>query len=152
MVKDKMNFQYYENLADKSKDRLIYLLNYIAPKIGASELSMLLKNIETNKKKGKSKQNFIETRIDEEPADFTKLSEKQIEILFKIFISRELNDRTAVRWRFLQNFKYIKDFLINTLEINENIDSEDVIDIIIKTKERIRYGEVSFPFLGIKTS
>ena len=133
-----MTIQYYDLLQDKSKKRLLYLVGYIAPGFTIGELKILLdaaaaKKSKSKKSKSKKSNDFVSIGADyDTSADFSKLSEKQLQNLYQIFISREINDKFAVKWRFYQYFKYIRDVIVENIKINPTSDTENVVDIIVK--------------------
>ncbi|MFX0060386.1 MAG: hypothetical protein ACFE8J_18975, partial [Candidatus Heimdallarchaeota archaeon] len=90
-------------------------------------------------KKKNSKELFFESFIEigedyESVADITKLNDKELKIMYQIFISRELNNKMAVKWRFYQYLKYYQDFIIESIKINRTEKNENSIDFIIETK------------------
>ena len=129
-----MNFQYYETLQDKSNKYLTYLIEKIEPKFTIGELKIFLEDI--SKKSSKNKKDFVDIGEDyDTTADFSKLNLDQLKTLYQIFISREINDRFAVKWRFYQSFKYARDFVIENEKINRSNGEEQKIDLIIKTDD-----------------
>ena len=137
-----MNFQYYENLQDKSKKYLLYLNNQIVPKFSINELQIYLEDISKKPigKKKDSKSTFFDGFIEigedyESIADLSKLNDKDLRIMYQIFISRELNDRMAVKWRYYQFLKYYQDFIIETIKINRTGNNDNSIDFIIETED-----------------
>ena len=129
-----MNFQYYETLQDKSKEYLKLLAERIVPQFTIGELKIYLEDIAdkslTDKKS--SIKGFIDIGDDyDTTADLSKLNQAQLEILYKHLISREINDKKAVKWRFYQYLKYIPDIIIENIRINRTTDPEQRIDLII---------------------
>jgi len=129
-----MNFQYYETLQDKSKEYLKLLAERIVPQFTIGELKIYLEDIAdkslTDKKS--SIKDFIDIGDDyDTTADLSKLNQAQLEILYKHLISREINDKKAVKWRFYQYLKYIPDIIIENIRINRTNDPEQRIDLII---------------------
>jgi hypothetical protein len=118
---------------DKSKNRLQYLAENIVPKFSISELEFFLDDMKnTAKKKKQTKSNYELKDIGEDydtTADISKLTEAELKQLYQVFISRELNDTFAVKWRFYQYFKYIRDIFIESIKINI---SKDGVDFLIK--------------------
>ncbi|MFX0082328.1 MAG: hypothetical protein ACFE94_11315 [Candidatus Hodarchaeota archaeon] len=138
-----MNLQFYETIQDKSKKYLTYLIDQILPKFTISEFKYFLEDVTENTsktskgRKGTNEEQtveFIKTGDDNEKfADLSKLDENQIKTLFQIFISREINDKMAVRWRFYQYIKYHRGLNIKVIKLNRT--SEHFIDFIIETEE-----------------
>ena len=94
-----MNLQFYETMDDKSKEYLVYLTEQIQPQFTESELKIYLEDIEAKllPKSSKSK-GYVE--IGDEGgkiADLSKLNGEQLKLLFQIFISREKNDKLAIK-------------------------------------------------------
>lgn len=140
-----MNLQFYETLQDKSKEYLTYLIEHILPEFTTGELKLFLETLTTkteksgkNKKNSKSKlsQEFAIINDDKKPTAYiSKLNEKQLKLIYQIFISREINDKFAVKWRFYQYIRYHLGFKIKNLKINQDFTSEQYIDYIIETNE-----------------
>ncbi len=130
-----MNIQTLDALQDKSKERLIYLVEYIVPKFTSDEITHLLSEVE--KKSTKGKDEFIEIGKDKKSfAELSKLKLDQLKLLYQIFISREKNDRVAVKWRLYQFLKYYRGLEITRMKINNNGNSENPVDFVIETKEK----------------
>jgi hypothetical protein len=138
-----MNLQFYETMDDKSKEYLIYLIEQILPQFTQNELKVFLGDIAITPTKGKkspksnSDNKFV--IIGNDPgkiADFSKLNEQQMKDLFQIYISRERNDRFAVKWRFYQYLKYAQDLDIKSIKINQDPNPEKIIDYIVETEEK----------------
>ena len=134
-----VNFQYYDTLQNKSSENLLYFIESIAPNFTIGELKIFLEEILTKASKdtSKSETNNINKYIDigadfEKIADLSKLNQDQMEIIYKFFISREINDKVAVKWRFYQNLKYLPDLVIENVKINCMKNPEQLIDLIIK--------------------
>ena len=138
-----MNLQFYETIQDKSKEYMSYLIDQILPKFTKGEFKYLLEDL-TSKTKQKSAgskgsksvsvEKFVAIGNDRgKLADLSKLDTGQRKILFQIFISRELNDKLAVKWRFYQYIKYHLGLDIKTIKINTG--SQQFIDFIIETNE-----------------
>ena len=130
-----MNLQFYETMDDKSKEYLVYLTEQIQPQFTESELKIYLEDIEAKPlpKSSKSK-GYVE--IGDEVgkiADLSKLNGEQLKLLFQIFISREKNDKLAIKWRFYQYLKYILDLKIKSIQINRDPRPDRYIDFIIHT-------------------
>ncbi|MFX1311416.1 MAG: hypothetical protein ACFFHD_02235 [Promethearchaeota archaeon] len=132
-----MNLQYYETLEDKSKKYISYLVDQILPKFTNSELNFFLDEItkKRTKKKTETIDSFLKIGEDKEKfADLSKLNEKDLKLIFQIFISRELNNRSAVKWRFYQYIKYHLGIDIKSVKVNQNNDSAKFFDFIIETE------------------
>jgi len=138
-----MNLQFYETIQDKSKEYMTYLIDQILPKFTIGEFKYLLgdlANQTTKKSKGSkgTKTESVEKLVTigndtKKLADLTKLDTNQRKILFQIFISRELNDKLAVKWRFYQYIKY--HLGLNIKAVKMNTGSKQVIDFVIETNE-----------------
>jgi len=134
-----MNLQYYETMDDKSKEYLLYLIEQILPHITKSELQFFLTDIEskpTKKSKSKTKKVYVEIGADiNQKADLSKLNLEQLKTFFLIFISRELSNKIAVKWRFYQNLKYMSELNVESIKFNQNPRPDGDIDFIIETSE-----------------
>lgn len=137
-----MNFQYYETLQDKSKKYLSYIVKQIEPKFTVDELPIFFEDINKKAlkiKKGEKSKNFtgyINIGDDyETTADLSKLTDSQLKLLFQIFISREINNKLAVKWRFYQYFKYIRGLVIEGIQVNRTASLDQLVDFIIETHE-----------------
>jgi hypothetical protein len=139
-----MNLQYYETMDDKSKEYLLYLMEQILPYFTQSELTLLLTDLaskpaeQTKKSKAKSKvkKDYLTIGADvDKHADLSKLNLEQLKALFQIFISKELNDKKAVKWRFYQNAKYSSELNVKSVKFNQDPDPDGDIDLIIETRE-----------------
>ncbi|TFG29296.1 MAG: hypothetical protein EU532_03375 [Promethearchaeota archaeon] len=152
-----MTLQYYDLLQDKTEKRLQYLASYIAPELTIGELQNFIDDI-ANKPKDSKKTNksnkldaFKEIGDDfETHADFSKLTEQQLKNIYQVFISREINDRFAVKWRFYQYFKYIRDIIIESIKINQSDDATKIIDFIIETEDNKYIFVLCFDVLDIQ--
>lgn len=139
-----MNLQFYETIQDKSKKYLTYLIDQILPKFTIGEFKYFLVDLTNNTtktskgtkgQKTKSTEEFIKIGDDGGKfAELSKLDESQRKILFQIFISREVNDKMAVKWRFYQYIKYHLGLNIKTVKVNRA--SKHFIDFIIETDEK----------------
>ena len=139
-----MNLQFYETIQDKSKKYLTYLIDQILPKFTIGEFKYFLEDLTNNTtktskgtkgQKAKSTEEFIKIGDDGGKfAELSKLDESQRKILFQIFISREVNDKIAVKWRFYQYIKYHLGLNIKTVKVNRA--SKHFIDFIIETDEK----------------
>lgn len=137
-----MNLQFYETMDDKSREYLIYLIEQILPQFTQKELQIFLEDIDLKptggKKSPKSKsvKDFVIIGDDVGKfADFSKLDEQKIKVLFQIYISRERNDKFAVKWRFYQYLKYMVDINVKSIKINQDPNPEKTIDFLIETEE-----------------
>ena len=138
-----MNLQFYETMDDKSKEYILYLIEQILPNFTRSELRIYLEDIESKPIKGtkntKSKtptkgKGYVKIGADiGKKADLSKLNPEQLKTLFQIFISREINDKKAVKWRFYQNLKYMSELKAESVKINQ--DPNKYIDFIIETSD-----------------
>ncbi|TXT67577.1 MAG: hypothetical protein BAJALOKI1v1_50017 [Promethearchaeota archaeon] len=133
-----MNFQYYENLWDKSERNLFTLIDKIVPKPISDELIIFLDDFQDTKllkkKKSSLHPDFIElTAEDGKDADLSQLTAQSLEEMYKTFISREMNNKKAIKWRFFQFLRYQKSFPISSLHIKATTEDENPIDIIIET-------------------
>ncbi|MHA1987787.1 MAG: hypothetical protein ACW98D_14220 [Promethearchaeota archaeon] len=136
-----MNLQYYETLGDKSKEYLLYLIEQILPNFTKSELQFFLTDFRSKatteiKAKSKTKKGFINIGDDiDKKADLSKLNLEQLKTLFKIFISREFDNKKAVKWRFFQNLKYMSELNLKSIKYNQEPNPDGDIDFIIETSE-----------------
>ena len=137
-----MNLKYYETMDDKSKEYLLYLIEQILPHFTINELQLFLTDIEskpvkdTKKSKSKIRKGYLEIGADVgKNADLSKLNLEQFKTLFQIFISRELNDKRAVKWRFYQTIKYMSELNVESIKINQDPHPDGDIDLIIETSE-----------------
>lgn len=133
-----MNFQYYETLQDKSDEKLLFLMKNITPKFSIGELKIFLDDIANKSLTGKSSsiKGFIDIGDDyDTTSDLSKLNNNQLEIFYKYFVSREITDKKAVKWRFYQYLKYIPNIIIQNIRINRSADPEQFIDLIIELED-----------------
>jgi len=135
-----MKLQFYETMYDKSKEYLSYLSEQILPKFTYSELNFYLEDIRSKPSSGK-KNSKLEgfKKIGEDSgkiADLSKLKIEELKILFQTFISREINDRSAVKWRFYQYIKYMSDLNLKSVKINRDPNPDRLIDFIIETEDK----------------
>jgi hypothetical protein len=138
-----MNLQFYETMDDKSKEYILYLIEQILPNFTKSELQIYIEDIKSKPTTGpknkstkskKTSKGFIKIGEDtDKKADLSKLNIEQLKILFQIFISRELNDKKAVKWRFYQNLKYTSEIKVESVKVNQ--DPNKFIDFIIETSQ-----------------
>lgn len=127
----KMSIQYYNTLQDKSQKRLAYLIDYIAPKLTQFELDTLLEDFN-----GKGKEEFLSfDKQKKDEANISKLKEDKLQLLYKVFISKELNNKIAVKWRFYQYLKYIRDFSVKSIQINK-ASKDKSVDLIVETQDK----------------
>jgi hypothetical protein len=142
-----MTFQYYNTLKNKSKENLVLYLDEIVPQFTKMEISLILDDIEG---KGLSKSNSNISSIKNfykyedssgEFADYSDFKADELEKLYKIYVSHEISNKKAVKWRFFKNMKYTREFTINTLHINrdKNQTKRD-LDYIIETES----GDIIF--------
>jgi len=137
-----MNFQYYETLKEKSEKNLFDLVEKIVPEFTKGELKIYLDDIakipiKNQKSSGSNSiKGFVDIGEDYETvADLSILKQDQLESMYKYFISREINDRLAVKWRFYQFLKYIPNLMIENIKINRTADPENAIDLLIEEPE-----------------
>lgn len=140
-----MKLQFYETLQDKSKEYINYLIEQLLPRFTSGEFKLFLEEVSNkpqkpskgskgSKSKSKPSDKFVIIGDDKgKSAVFSKLNESQQKLLFQIFISRELNDRMAVKWRFYQYIKYHLGLNIKSIKINMDVDQH--INFIIGTEE-----------------
>jgi len=133
-----MNFQYYETLLDKSEETLFDLIEEIVPNPLEKELALFLDgiSIKSIKKDNESPldSTFIKLNLEgEKDADFSKLSKDQLKELYETFISKEKNDKKAIKWRFFKFLKTQKDIKLKSLHIRTDTKKNDVVDFILKT-------------------
>ncbi|MHA2005786.1 MAG: hypothetical protein ACXABO_01980 [Promethearchaeota archaeon] len=138
-----MNLQYYETMEDKSKEYITYLIEQILPQFTQKEIETFLEDINTKSTKGKkspkpkSAKGFVIIGNDTNKlASFSKLNEQQMKDLFQIYISRERNDRFAVRWRFYQYLKFVLDLNVKLIKFNQDPNPERILDFIVETEEK----------------
>ncbi len=137
-----MSFQYFETLLDKSKERILYFCKQIEPKFTVEELQILLSEIAKKpvKNKNGSKfegiKNFINIYGDKNtPADLSNLEFDELKVLYQFFISKEINNKVAVKWRFYQNLKFIPELKIETIQINQGSTKTQLIDFILENTD-----------------
>ena len=130
-----MDIQYLNLLQDKSKKRLLYLVEYISPKFLKDELPMILEEIEG--KASKSKKGLVDIGKDSgATADLSKLSLEQLKLMYQTFISREINNKLAVKWRLYQFLKYNRNIDVKNIQVNISGDSKQVVDLIVETGDK----------------
>lgn len=151
-----MNFQYFETLLDKSEKNLFYFVENIIPAFTKGELPILLRDLEgrslTKKEQSDSKlvKGFLEVGEDYDTvADLSKLNFEQLKLLYKIFISKEMNDKKAVKWRLYQNIKFIRDFTVTSIQVNRTNDEEEYLDFIIRMENKELYFVVCWDVLEL---
>lgn len=138
-----MKLQYYETMDDKSKEYILYLIEQIVPQFTKNEFEILLKDF-TSKSTKKSKdsksntsQNFVQIGNDTgKNADLSTLTKEQLKLFFQLFISKEENNTNAVKWRFYQYIKYMKNINIRTVKINLAQNQDRILDFIIETYDK----------------
>jgi len=130
-------------MEDKSKDYILYLIEQIFPQLTKSELSFLLRDVTlkpTKKEKGSKSQSgkgYVQIGNDNgKAADLSKLTIEQLKLLFQIFISKEKNNKIAIKWRFYQYLKYMLNLNINSIKINQDPNPDQLIDFIIETTDK----------------
>lgn len=138
-----MKLQYYETMDDKSKEYILYLIEQIVPQFTKNEFEILLRDFTSNstKKSKDSKsnttQNFVQIGNDTgKDADLSTLTKEQLKLFFQLFISKEENNTKAVKWRFYQYIKYMKDINIRTVKINLAQNQDRILDFIIETYDK----------------
>jgi len=131
----KMDVQYLNLLQDTSKKRLLYLVEYISPKFSKDELPKVLEEIEG--KSSKSKKDLVELGKDSgTTADLSKLSLDQLKLMYQVFISKEINDKTAIKWRLYQFLKYSRAINVNKIQVNMTGDAQQVVDLVVETADK----------------
>ncbi len=137
-----MSYQYYETLLDKSKENLASLLEQIVPRLSQEELKIIITDsIGTTSSKKKIESDKLDKVVvftdssEGKNVDLTKLSEKELEVLYKTFISKELTNKKAVKWRFYQNLKIFKDFNIKEIKLNPITSMIGKIDFSVSTND-----------------
>jgi hypothetical protein len=130
-------------MEDKSKEYITYLIEQILPQFTQKEIETFLEDINTKSTKGKkspkpkSAKGFVIIGNDTNKlASFSKLNEQQMKDLFQIYISRERNDRFAVRWRFYQYLKFVLDLNVKLIKFNQDPNPERILDFIVETEEK----------------
>ena len=134
-----MSFQYYDTLVDKSKENLLNLCEHIEPKLSVNELKYFIEDIKNNQFKPESSplkskpyQGYTFIGYDYgTDGDLSKLNLDQLKIIFQTFISKEVNSKIAIKWRFYQNLKYMPDFLMDSIQINTGRSKYKHIDLIV---------------------
>jgi hypothetical protein len=154
---NEMKLQFYEMMEDKSKEYLMYLIEQILPQFTKNELKTFLgengADSTKSKKNTKTKSKNKYTQIGKDIGDFAELSKltmNQLKLLFQIFISREKNDKHAVKWRFYQYLKYKMDLKIKSIKINLDPNPDLVIDFIIETEEKEVILALCYDILELK--
>ncbi len=137
-----MKLKYFDLMDDKSKEYLLYLSEQILPEFTENEYKIFIEKlaVKATKEKKSSKSNSSSGYVNisennQKPVDLSKLNIEKLKILFQIFISRERNDKVAIKWRFYQYIKYIMELNLKTVKINIDPNPDLVIDFIIKTEE-----------------
>jgi len=134
-----MDFQYFETLLDKSDKSLFYFIEQITPIFTKGELPIFLDDIAGKALKKGTKSSlstgFIEIGEDiDTVSDLSKLNSGQLKQIYQIFISKELNNKTSVKWRFYQYLKFTRGFIIESVHINRTNKQDEIIDFIIETE------------------
>ncbi len=132
-----MNFQYYETLMDKSEKNLFFLIEKIIPQFTINELKIFFEDVAGKKDSNSNPiKEFVEIGDDyDTKGNIATLKTEQLELMYKFFISREINNKLVVKWRFYQYLKYIPDFIIENIRINRTSDTEQFIDLIIELED-----------------
>ncbi|MBD3230154.1 MAG: hypothetical protein GF329_18390 [Candidatus Lokiarchaeota archaeon] len=141
-----MSFQYYKTLQDRSEKKIKFYLENIRPRLTEMELDLLLLDFNKElKSKSKStiekrvkKYSFIEGFVNIEEknrvfADFSKLKSDQLKLLYKIFISREINNKLAIKWRFNQYLKITREIDLSSIHICYKPTKDIPVDFILET-------------------
>ncbi len=136
-----MDFQYFETLLDKSDNSLLYFVEQIIPFFKKEELLILLddlagkplnKSVKSSKATG-----FIEINDDyDKNAELSKLKSEQLKLLYQIFISKELNEKKDVKWRFYQYLKFVRGFNFKSIHVNRTNNENSAVDFIIEMENR----------------
>jgi len=130
-----MDVQYLNLLQDKSKKRLLYLIEFITPKFSKEELPNVLEEIKG--KVSKSKTGLVDfSKNRGTVTDLSKLSLDQLKLMYQVFISREVNDKIAVKWRLYQFLKYSRSINVKNIQVNITGDSKQAVDLIVETAEK----------------
>ncbi|MFX1294831.1 MAG: hypothetical protein ACFFD2_08255 [Promethearchaeota archaeon] len=149
-----MSFQFYETLLDKSKKRLVYLAEQIVPAFRKKELLVMLDDLMKIEKKVKRSgkiDDFHYIDNDKGPeADYSSLTEDQLQQLYKVFISRELSDRLAVKWRFYQFLKLTRQIDISRIQVCQFPNSDGGIEFLLETKDSKLISVIVFDTLNYK--
>jgi hypothetical protein len=88
-------------------------------------------------KSTKSKKGFVDLGKNRDiTSELSKLSLNQMKLLYKVFISKEINDKTAVKWRLYQYLKYYRGFSIKNIQVNRSGNSTQVVDFIAETEKK----------------
>ncbi|MFX1418620.1 MAG: hypothetical protein ACFE9N_06845 [Promethearchaeota archaeon] len=149
-----MKLQFYETMYDKSKEYLSYLSEQILPKFTSSELNIYLEDMKNKPSKGKkSSQSEVFEKIGGDSGktvDLSKLKIEELKELYQTFISRELNDRNAIRWRLYQYIKYMSDLNIKSVKINRDSNPDRLIDFIIETEDKNLIFILCYEILELK--
>jgi len=135
-----MNFQYYKTLMDKSEENLFFLIEKIEPEPLKEELGLFLDGIKLGKIKKEKispiNDNYIKISLSSKNyADLSKLNSEQLKELYETFISREKNDKKAIKWRFFRFLKVQKDIPIKSIHVKTETNEEDAVDIILEIKD-----------------
>ncbi|MBD3194735.1 MAG: hypothetical protein GF317_06755 [Candidatus Lokiarchaeota archaeon] len=129
-----MNLQFYDTLTNKSSEHIKYYIENIKPKFSENILNLVLNDLKAKKRK---KDDLIDTRFDQSSeADLSKLEDGDLELLYKVFVSRELNTKVALKWRLYQYLKFCKDINIDEIHMNLKDTKKFSVDFIIETVEQ----------------
>lgn len=137
-----MKLQYFELMDDKSKEYLLYLIEQILPEFTENEYKIFMEKLYEDLAKGKksskstSSKGYVNlSENKQKSADLSKLNIEKLKLLFQIFVSRERNDKFAIKWRFYQYVKYLMELNLKTVKINVDSNQDLEIDFIIETEE-----------------
>jgi len=139
-----MNFRYYNSLAENNKDYVLFLSKHIEPKLNSKEYSTFfddIRRLELNSKDKDSIEGFIGLDFDNNSTlDLMKLSDDQLKHLYQVFISQEVNDRLAIKWRLYSYLKYAREINVKKIQIDRSGNPDQLLDIIIENDK----GETLF--------
>ena len=132
-----MDFQYYDTLEDKSDEAILGFVKRIIPTFTKGELRLFIGDLANLKPRSNPKSqittDYFEIGEDyDTTGDLSKLTSNQLKLFYQIFISRELCHKKAIKWRFYQNLKYIRDFAFESIHINRTDKEDEQIDFIIE--------------------
>ena len=151
-----MNFQQFDMLLDKSQKRISFLVEKITPHFTQVEIQLCLEEMDNKPQKTQKKSKSIKSEfktVDNEnkkSANLSILKTDQIEMLYKTFISREINTKFAIKWRFYRYYKYIQAFKTKSIKINKSVESGQVVDFIIETQKNEIIFVLCFEILNLE--
>jgi hypothetical protein len=135
-----MKLQYYETMDDKSKEYVLYLIEQIVPQFTPNELKTFLNDVtikptkKSKSSKSNSSQKFVQLGKDAgKSADLSNLTKEQLKLFFQLFVSKEENNKLAVKWRFYQYINYMIDINLRSVKINLDSTEDRILDFIIET-------------------